>query len=221
MIRPFGEAAFLVEVDDAEQAQGLVTALADQPPPGVRAAVPGRASVLVEVDPLGPAVDELPAVLQALLTSAAPRPARGRLREIPVVYGGEHGPDLPAVAATAGISQDEVVARHTAMELRVLFVGFAPGFAYLEGLDPTLSAVGRIATPRTRTPAGSVAIADGMSGVYPADLPGGWPVIGRTPIALFDPHRDPPAYLLPGDRVRFRALPGDAWREHGETPGDW
>ncbi len=221
MITPFGEAAFLVEVDDAQQAQGFCAALAHRRPPGVRAAVPGRASVLVEVDPLEPMVDELPAVLRALLAVPAPPRAHGRLRDIPVVYGGEHGPDLPAVAAAAGIAPDEVVARHTQAELRVLFVGFAPGFAYMGGLDASLTMVRRMATPRTRTPAGSVAIADGMSGVYPADLPGGWPVIGRTPAALFDPWRDPPAYLLPGDRVRFRALPGDAWRGHGETPVDW
>ena len=95
-----------------------------------------------------------------------------------------------------------MVARHASTELRVLFCGFAPGFAYLGDLPPELR-VERLATPRTRTPAGSVAIAGSMSAIYPADLPGGWRVIGHTDVALFDPHSDRPALLVPGDRVRF------------------
>ena len=129
----------------------------------------------------------------------------GRLRAIPVVYGGEEGPDLADVAALTGLSDAEVVERHAATELRVLFDGFAPGFAYLGDLPIELR-VARLDTPRTRTPAGSVAIAGPMSGVYPATLPGGWRIIGRTPVTLFDPRRDPPAYLLPGDRVRFEPI---------------
>ena len=221
MIRPFGEAAFLVEVADAQRAQGLAATLMAQPPAAVRGAVPGRASVLVEVDPLAPSIDAVPATLGAVLGAMTEPVLPARLRVIPVVYGGAHGPDLAAVAAGVSMSPEEVVARHTAVELRVLFVGFAPGFAYLGDIDASLSSVRRIATPRTRTPAGSVALADGMSGIYPADLPGGWPVIGRTPVSLFDPRRDPPAYLLPGDRVRFRALATNAWRAHGEPPDDW
>jgi KipI family sensor histidine kinase inhibitor len=114
----------------------------------------------------------------------------------------------------------EVAERHAAAELEVLFDGFAPGFAYLGGLPDELH-VPRLATPRTRTPAGSVAVADGMSGVYPADLPGGWRVIGRTPIRLFDPHRSGPAYLEPGDRVRFEPIDGADWSRRAGPPGDW
>lgn len=127
----------------------------------------------------------------------------GRVRTIPVAYGGARGPDLEDVAARLGMTAADVVTRHVAVELEVLFCGFAPGYAYLGDLPDALR-VPRRATPRTRTPAGSVAIADGMTGIYPDELPGGWPVIGWTPIRLFDAHRDPPAYLLPGDRVRFR-----------------
>ena len=143
-----------------------------------------------------------------------------RLRTIPVVYGGEMGPDLPDVAALTGLSEAEVVERHATAELRVLFDGFAPGFAYLGDLPVELR-VARLDTPRTRTPAGSVAIAGPMSGVYPATLPGGWRVIGRTPVTLFDPRRDPPAYLMPGDRVRFERIGAEEWDGRAGVPDDW
>ena len=221
MIRPFGEGAFLVEVDGADRAQAVAAALRAHPPPGVHGVVPGRASVLVEVDLMVPDMDRLERTLHSIARGPA-RPAPvARVREIPVAYGGEHGPDLAEVVASCGLSVEDVIARHVAGRFRVLFVGFAPGFAYLDGLDGALRSVRRLATPRTRTPAGSVAIADGMTGVYPADLPGGWRVIGRTPLMLFDPRREVPAYLLPGDTVRFRALPSDAWPGHGRAPADW
>ena len=106
------------------------------------------------------------------------------------------------MAELTGLAPSEVVARHASAELHVLFCGFAPGFAYLGDLPPELR-VGRLATPRTRTPPGSVAIAGSMSAIYPADLPGGWRIIGRAEVVLFDPHGDRPALLEPGDRVRF------------------
>lgn len=221
MIRPFGEAAYLVEVADAEQAQALAAALRNRPPVGVRGVVPGRSSVLVEVDPLAPDINEVTLTLEALAAGELHPPAGSRVREIPVVYGGRHGPDLAEVAVVAGLSMEEVIGRHLASHLRVAFLGFAPGFAYLEGLDPSLAPVRRMPTPRTRTPAGSVAIADGMSGIYPAELPGGWPVIGRTPISLFDPRREPPAYLVPGDRVRFEPIEAAEWPMHAGVPVDW
>lgn len=207
MIRPFGETAFLVAVPDAERAQAVARRLRVRPPRGVRGAVPGRRSVLVEVDPLSPDIGTIPDALERLVAaSASDELPAGRLHEIPVRYGGEAGPDLADVAQLAGISTDEVIRRHAAVEMRVLFVGFAPGFAYLGGVDAALAAVPRLATPRTRVPAGSVAIADGMSGIYPADLPGGWRIIGRAFVPLFDASQDPPSALLPGDRVRFTAM---------------
>ena len=132
----------------------------------------------------------------------------GRLVEIPVCYGGESGPDLAAVAAHAALDADSVIARHVGRDYRVAMLGFAAGFPYLLGLDPGLQ-MPRRAQPRLRVPAGSVAIGGAQTGIYPAQLPGGWHLIGRTPLRLFDPARAQPSLLLPGDRVRFRAIEAD------------
>ncbi len=199
MIRPFGEAAVLVELDTPQLAQALAASLRREPLDGMSEAVPGLDSVLVELDPIGPDPDAVIAALEDRLAAFDPRPQADRLHTIPVVYD---GPDLDDVAELTGLAREAIVELHAGTELHVLFCGFAPGFAYLGDLPPALR-VERLATPRTRTPAGSVAIAGGMSGIYPADLPGGWRVIGRTDLTLFDPRRDPPALLLPGDRVRF------------------
>lgn len=125
--------------------------------------------------------------------------------EIPVRYGGEDGPDLEAVASHCGLTRDEVIARHTAADYRVAMLGFAPGFPYLLGLDRMLHTPRR-ANPRTRVPRGSVAIGGAQTGIYPSELPGGWQLLGRTPLLLFDPQRDPVCLLVPGDHVRFRAV---------------
>lgn len=131
--------------------------------------------------------------------------ADSRVIEIPVRYGGDFGPDLAHVAAHAAMSDEEVVRRHTAAEYLVSCVGFMPGFPYLIGLPNKLSTPRR-ATPRTHVPAGSVAIGGSQTGIYPTASPGGWNLIGRTDLSLFDPQREPPALLQAGDRVRFRAL---------------
>jgi len=128
-----------------------------------------------------------------------------RLVEIPVCYGGELGPDLGQVADHAGLDPTEVIARHSGAEYRVHLLGFIPGFPYLAGLDPRL-ATPRRDLPRTSVPAGSVGIGGTQTGVYPLESPGGWQVIGRTPLRLFDPGREPAALLRPGDRVRFRPI---------------
>ena len=201
MIRPFGEAALLVELGSPERAQALAASLRGDPPDGMVEAVPGLASLLVELDPLRADADRLSSLIERHLQALQPLPPTGRLHTIPVTYDGT---DLAEVAALTGLTPSDVVARHASTELRVLCCGFAPGFAYLGDLPPELQ-VQRLATPRVRTPAGSVAIAGSMSGIYPADLPGGWRVIGRTEVALFDPKTDPPALLVPGDRVRFEA----------------
>jgi len=220
VIRPFGEAALLVETDSAGRAQALAATVRDAPIPGVVASVPGLESLLIELDPLEADVDAVRVELERRLGMPAALVVTGRMRAIPVVYGGEMGPDLPDVAALTGLSDAEVVARHAETDLRVLFDGFAPGFAYCGELPSDLR-VPRLDTPRTRTPAGSVAIAGAMSGIYPAALPGGWRVIGRTPVVLFDPRRHPPAYLLPGDRVRFEPIGAIAWDERAGAPDDW
>jgi len=220
-IHGFGEAAALVELDGPSETQALAASLRQAQIPWLRGAVPGLSSVLVEFDPLAV---EIAAVERQLLTalgslpSVAPTP--GRHRTIPVAYGGDSGPDLEEVAKLSGRSADEVVRLHAASELRVLFDGFAPGFAYLGDLPDELR-VPRLTTPRTRTPRGSVAIAGAMSGIYPADLPGGWRIIGRTPVELFDARRDPPAYLVPGDTVRFEPIPAADWDRFAAAPDDW
>jgi KipI family sensor histidine kinase inhibitor len=218
-IRRFGESALLVDVGAPDQALQLAASVAAAPIAGVEAAVPGLRSVLVELDA---DVDDHRSVELALLERLAdPAPlAPGRARTIPVVYGDEHGPDLDAVAAICGMSPDEYARRHAAADVRVLFCGFAPGFAYLGDLPDALR-VPRLASPRRRTPAGSVAVAGAMSGIYPAELPGGWRIIGRTPIVLFDAHRDPPTYLAPGDTVRFEPMPRESWPDEPSVPDDW
>jgi KipI family sensor histidine kinase inhibitor len=220
VIHPFGEAALLVDTGSAERAQALAAALHREPIPGVTASIPGLRSLLVELDPLSAELATVRDALTSRLGDEAPAPVGPRLRSVPVVYGGEMGPDLPDVTALTGLSQAEVVERHAATELRVLFDGFAPGFAYLGELPIELR-VARLDTPRTRTAAGSVGIAGPMSGVYPATLPGGWRIIGRTPVALFDPRRDPPAYLLPGDRVRFEPIGAAEFDDRSGVPDDW
>lgn len=220
MIRPFGEAALLVETASADRAQGLAADLEREPIPGVIAAIPGLRSLLVELDPLSADPKAVRDAVATRLPRVSERTVETRLRTIPVAYGGEMGPDLPGVAALTGLSEAEVVERHATADLRVLFDGFAPGFAYLGDLPVELR-VARLDTPRTRTPSGSVAIAGPMSGVYPATLPGGWRVIGRTPVILFDPRRDPPAYLMPGDRVRFERIGAEEWDGRAGVPDDW
>jgi KipI family sensor histidine kinase inhibitor len=138
--------------------------------------------------------------------------------EIPVCYGGEHGPDIVVVAAHANLTTEQVVARHTAAGYSVAMLGFAPGFPYLLGLDAALQ-LPRRGDPRTRVPAGSVAIGGAQTGIYPRELPGGWHLIGRTPSLLFDPARDPPCLLAPGDRVRFRAIDSDEFARLAEPRG--
>ena len=199
MIRPFGESALLVEMGSAYRAQALAASLREEPLGDVVEAVPGLESVLVELDPHGAEPGTLVAELESRIAVLNAEGTIGRLHTISVDYG---GPDLDEVAALTGLSIADIVALHGGAEPRVLFCGFAPGFAYLGDLPPRLR-VDRLATPRTKTAAGSVAIAGRMSGIYPADLPGGWRVIGRTDVTLFDPRRDPPVSLLPGDRVRF------------------
>ena len=217
MIRAFGEAALLVETGTPEDAQALASSLRADPIDGVVGIVPGLASVLVELDPLGRPPDAIRYAITTRLGSLPEPPVRGRIRTIPVLYG---GPDLSAIAGLCGLSQEEVIERHAAADLRVLFNGFAPGFAYLGDLPHELR-VPRLETPRTRTPAGSVGIAGAMSGIYPAELPGGWRIIGRTPITLFDPRRDPPAYLVPGDVIRFEPIDAMDWDARAGAREDW
>ena len=198
-LRPAGERGLLVEVEELETVHRLHAALRQLDPPGVVELVPGYRTVLIVADPERAGVlDELAAGLPGLELPPAGAVA-GETVEIPVSYDGE---DLAEVAGLTGLEADEVVRRHTAPEYTVAFLGFSPGFPYLVGLDPALE-VPRRDTPRTSIPAGSVGLAGNQTGIYPTASPGGWQLIGRTEVTLFDPARDPPARLAPGTRLRF------------------
>ena len=195
---PCGDAAVLAEVDDLAAVLDVYAALTRAEVPGVTDLVPAARTVLVRFDP---ARTDAAAVARAL-RAAGPgggQRAAGGVVEIPVTYDGA---DLPDVAKLTGLTEREVVALHTAAEWTVAFIGFAPGFGYLVGGDPRL-VVPRRAEPRTRVPAGAVGLAGEFSGVYPRESPGGWQLVGRTDLALWDLDRDPPALLVPGARVRF------------------
>ena len=188
--------------------------------PGLMDIAPTYATLLLRFDPFTcSAYDKFRNALSQALGAgnqeASPIPDVLREIIIPTCYGGEHGPDLDAVAKHAHLSPDEAIARHAAAEYTVAMLGFAPGFPYLLGLDAALH-VPRRANPRTRVPAGSIAIGGAQTGIYPRELPGGWHLIGRTPLTLFDPERDPPCLLAPGDRVRFRAIDTDEFSRLAE-----
>ncbi|CAD5244657.1 5-oxoprolinase subunit PxpB [Thermococcus camini] len=136
----------------------------------------------------------------------------GKLVEVPVVYGGEYGPDLEFVAEHNGLTVDDVIEIHSKPTYRVYFLGFLPGFAYLGGMDDRI-ATPRLEKPRLKVPAGSVGIAGKQTGIYPLGSPGGWRLIGRTPLKLFDPSKEPPTLLQPGDRVRFVPVDEEEFRE--------
>lgn len=222
---PAGDSALVVEfgdaVDEALSARvlGLDAAIARTPPPGVVETVPTLRSLLVVYDPLVTGPEELGAALTAIAAEAPPMAAReGTEWTIPVAYGGEDGPDLDGVAAAAGMSAGEAAAAHAGAVHRVAMLGHLPGLPYLTGLPAALHA-GRHREPRVRVAAGSVAVAGGLTCVYPVAAPGGWRIVGRTPVRLFDPRADPAAALAPGDRVRFVAIdPTEAAALEGLPP---
>jgi KipI family sensor histidine kinase inhibitor len=212
-ITSFGDAALFVEYEHTIDltVNARVLAAADSVRqayvPGVRDVVPAYGSFAVHFDPLHTEVSLLREVV-ARAAAAAPPPAEQARRtpvEIPVCYGGRFGPDLAALARWAGMHPDDVVVAHASREYRVFMLGFLPGFPYMATVDERI-AMPRHGTPRPRVAAGSVGIAGPQTGVYSVDSPGGWQIIGRTPIALFDPRHDPPALLVPGEQVRFRPL---------------
>jgi KipI family sensor histidine kinase inhibitor len=187
----------------------LAAALARARLQGVRDIVPTYRSVAVYYDPLRIDYTRLCDLLSTEAHAAADngdigRPEHRSPVRIPVKYGGTDGPDLADVAAFAKLSEAEVIARHTSHTYRVFMMGFLPGFPYLGTVDPMIAAPRR-ATPRLRVPAGSVGIAGSQTGIYPTESPGGWQLIGRTPIRLFDLSRANPFLLEPGDDVEFVA----------------
>lgn len=175
--------------------------------------VTGYDSVLVPYDPAQISFEQLETKLQNLIVSlecsqflqAALNPAQTAepyLHRVPVVYGGKYGPDLAEVAGQKNLSPQQVIEYHCSVIYSVYLVGFAAGYAYLGGLAPEID-LPRLARPRPKVPKGSVAIAAGMSGIYPLDMPGGWSLLGYTPLSIFDPTQYPPVRFRPGDKVQF------------------
>jgi inhibitor of KinA len=218
-LRPASDRTLLVsfgdQIDEAtsERVHRLLSRLDAAPLPGVVDLSPAYASILVRFDPLAVDHEQAASWVQSCLArlEGTPLPP-ARQVEIPVCYGGEFGPDLEEVARHAGLPADEVVRLHKGREFTVFFLGFTPGFAYM-GIVPEAIACPRLARPRPMVPAGSVGIAGSQTGVYPQATPGGWRIVGRTPLAMFDPGRDPMSWLRIADRVRFQPIDEARFRE--------
>jgi inhibitor of KinA len=187
--------------------------LSDNPPKGFVELVPAFTTLTVYYDPLVTTVSELTEQIrrQQSVEIEAPE-ANPRIVEVPVCYGGEFGEDLELVAKHAGFSAAETIRIHASSDYIVHMIGFAPGFPYLGGMSPKIAAPRR-SSPRLKVPVGSVGIAGEQTGIYPLETPGGWQIIGRTPLALFRPNEDPPTLLQAGDIVRFRSISQEEFRE--------
>jgi KipI family sensor histidine kinase inhibitor len=216
-VLPLGDAAAYVEFSETldlainDAVQRLAAAVRARAVPWLQDVVPALGGLALHFDIDHPALPTVPLQAAAELVDEclkAGLPASeevGRAVEVPVCYDTELALDLEEIAARVKLAPDEVARRHAAREYRVLMMGFSPGLPYLGGLDPAL-AVPRRATPRATVPAGSIAIANLQAVVYPYAIPGGWNVIGRTPLTVFDARRAPPSLFAPGDRVRFRPV---------------
>lgn len=181
--------------------------------PGIVETVPTYCSLMIHYDPDRISCDRLLGTLKELAASvdtAALPPSE--VLEIPVLYGGEMGPDLAHVAENAGISEEEVVKRHSAPEYLIYMLGFTPGFTYLGGLDPSIETP-RLKTPRVSIPAGSVGIAGKQTGIYPIASPGGWQLIGRTPVRMYDPLRETPILPRAGQYIHFFPITEEEYRK--------
>ena len=209
-VRPVGDAAVAVTLGDAidfvtvRRVWSVAAALRARIGDSVLDIVPAYASILVRFDPLTTALAPVMAAVRGATEARAQWPdVKPRRLSVGACFGGENGIDLEEIAQAARLAPDEFIRRFCAAEYRVAFLGFVAGFPYLLGL-PTELVSPRLATPRTRVPAGSIGIAGTQCGIYPRATPGGWRLIGRTAATVFEPALDPAALFLPGDAVRFR-----------------
>ena len=213
LIAVFGDG---VDPSVNERVRRMAALVAAMRHPAIEAVVPAYCTLALHYHPdaIGwtALVDLLRSCEQRLAEAEV---SEARTIEIPVCYGGDHGPDLEAVAAHAGLSPEAVIRVHSEVEYRIYAIGFAPGFCYLGGLDPRIHAP-RLTTPRLHVQAGSVGIAGGQTGVYPLASPGGWQLIGRTPLRLFAPDREPPVPYQPGDTIRFRPIAAEQFAHLAE-----
>lgn len=208
-IRLSGDRALLVEYGDGidpvinEKVRAMTALLKRNLPAGVEAVVPAYRSLSILYEPLATNPDRLTEILHALeADSDAIQVAEPKIVPIPVCYGGGFGPDIGIVMEHTGLREDEVIAIHASVDYPIYMIGFTPGFCYLGGLDRRLQTPRR-KTPRISLPAGSVGLAESQTGMYPVESPGGWQIIGRTPLRLFTPARENPFLYEAGDRIRF------------------
>ena len=226
-VYPVGDRAVTIQWGEeiSERINQIVLALFDRfrehPLPGVTDLVPAYNSLMLVHDPLYPQ-EEIVSAIDLAVKALEVLPAAGevphrlkpsRLVEIPICYDLTLGPDLPLVAATGKIPIEEVIQKHSERTYRVYMIGFMPGFPYMGTVDP-LIATPRKKEPATHIPSGSVGIAGLQTGIYPIDSPGGWNIVGRTPLRLFDPVLENPVYLQPGDEVKFIPIPLDTYHEY-------
>ncbi len=215
---PLGDCALSVEFGDSIDpdinsiVHRLHTRMSDSPPVGFLESVPTYRALMVCYRPELVGYAELVGVIRSLLCDIMEdtTPQKCEVVRIPVCYGGQHGPDLQTVSEHSGLSLDEVILRHTRPQYLIYMLGFTPGFPYLGGMDPAL-ATPRLATPRMKIQAGSVGIAGEQTGIYPLSSPGGWQLIGRTPIQLIDAGHSPPTVLKPGQYIKFYAISPDEY----------
>jgi KipI family sensor histidine kinase inhibitor len=213
-----GDSCLVVEFSDSIEMeanfrlQNLTRVLASKNVKGIREFVPTYRSLSIHYDPIKLNREKLEAAaLKTLESLGGGLGEKGRVLVMPVLYGGEYGPDMLDVCAHTGYSEDEVIKKHTDPEYYCYMLGFTPGFAYLGGLDETL-ATPRLKNPRTLIPAGSVGIADKQTGAYSIDSPGGWRLIGRTPLRLFDPaDNEHPTLIEASDWIKFRSVSEDEY----------
>jgi len=210
---PVGDRALMVELGNTidpeinRRVHQLDRAISQAQIRGVEECVPTYRSLLVYYDPLKKSYERLVFELKDLeeklnvLTGATKK----KVIEVPVIYGGSYGPDLNYVAEYHNLIEEEVIQLHSAREYLVYMIGFIAGFPYLGEVADEI-ATPRLKTPRLRVPAGSVGIAEKQTGIYPYESPGGWQIIGRTPVKLFDPERRPPALIQPGDTLKFKPI---------------
>ncbi|MBO8174433.1 MAG: 5-oxoprolinase subunit PxpB [Thermococcus sp.] len=205
--KPAGDSALVIifgdRIDEGinKKVHAVANAIEKASPDWLIEVVPTYTSIYVYYDPLRLGYQEVLEAIKPFL-SAEPKEEKPRIVEIPTVYGGEFGPDIEFVAQYNGLTIDDVIEIHSKPLYRVYMLGFTPGFAYLGGMDERI-ATPRLEKPRLKVSAGSVGIAGKQTGIYPIESPGGWRLIGRTPLRLFTPEKDPPTLLQPGDYVKF------------------
>lgn len=189
----------------------LVKLIRQQQIEGIVDMIPTYASLLINYNPLVISYSEIyQRIICIVRLDTQVDSIRKKVYEIPVFYGGEYGPDLGTIAEHAGISEDEVVSIHSSQDYLIYMLGFLPGFTYLGGLDERIHTP-RLANPRVRIPAGSVGIGGSQTGIYPLDSPGGWQLMGMTPVKTYDPGREKPILVEAGDYIRFRPVSNDEY----------